>query len=111
MTCTLSVPAFTWGSSSAVAVEEDGVLNTTEMSQGSNPFITPYKRKGVEPLLMPKAAPVVSSPQQPSKTATIRHTDITFLPLAPMALNFVVASTLPTVLRLQDALIVRLVLS
>jgi len=89
-------PAFTWGSSSTIAVEEDGASDATETSQDSNPFITRTKEKEVDPPSTPKAAPVVSSPQRPSKTATIRRTDMIFSPLAPTALDFVVAPASPT---------------
>lgn len=89
-------PAFTWGSSSTIAVEEDGASDATETSQDSNPFITRAKEKEVEPPSTPKAAPVVSSPQRPLKTATVRRTDMNFSPLAPTALDFVVAPVSPT---------------
>ena len=89
-------PAFTWGSSSTIAVEEDGASDATETSQDSNPFITRTKAKEVEPPSTPKAAPAVSSPQRPSKTATVRRTDMIFSPLAPTALDFVVAPASPT---------------
>ena len=52
--------------------------------------------KEVEPLLTPKAVPTVSFPQWPSKTVTVRCTDMTFLPLVPTALNFVMAPASPT---------------
>ena len=89
-------PAFTWGSSSTIAVEEDGASDATETSQDSNPFITRTKEKEVELPSTPKAAPAVSSPQRPSKTATVRRTDMIFSPLAPTALDFVVAPASPT---------------
>ena len=89
-------PAFTWGSSSTIAVEEDGASDATETSQDSNPFITHTKEKDVELPSTPKAAPAVSSPQRPSKTATARRTDMIFSPLVPTALDFVVAPASPT---------------
>ena len=89
-------PAFTWGSSSTIAVEEDGASDATETSQDSNPFITHAKEEDVEIPSTPKATPAVSSPQRPSKTATVRRTDMIFSTLVPTALDFVVAPASPT---------------
>ena len=63
-------PALTWGSSSTIAVEEDGASDATKTSQDS-------------------------SPQRPSKTATVKRTDMIFSPLVPSALDFVVAPAFP----------------
>jgi hypothetical protein len=54
-------PAFTWGSSSTIAVDEDGASDATEMLQELNPFATP--RKEVELSSTPKAALAVPAPQ------------------------------------------------
>src|SRR6266851_1003768 len=86
-------PAFTWGSSSTIAVDEDGASDATEMLQEPNPFATPGKE--AEPPSTPKAALAVHSPQRPSKTATVQRADPAFSPLAPTALDFVVASAPP----------------
>jgi hypothetical protein len=65
-------PAFTWSSSSTIAVNEDGASDAREISQEPNPFAVPTKES--EPLSMPKAALTVPSPpsQRPSKTATVQ---------------------------------------
>lgn len=78
--------AFSWSSSSTLAVEEDNASETTEMSQDSNPFATPTKV--AEPPSTPKAAFLTSSPQRPFKTSAIRRDHI-FSPLAPTQLDFV----------------------
>jgi len=87
-------PAFTWGSSSTIAVDEDGASDATEMSQDSNPFVVSTKEAG--PPSTPKAALAVSSPQRPSKTSTVRRTDLVFSPLGPTALDFVVTPASPS---------------
>jgi hypothetical protein len=83
-------PAFTWSSSSTIAVNEDGASDAREISREPNPFTVPTKES--EPLSMPKAALAVPSPQRPPKTATVQCADMVFSPLAP---------TLPLLLHLS----------
>jgi hypothetical protein len=87
-------PAFTWGSSSTIAVDEDDESDATMTSQESSPFVV--SKKEAEPPSTPKVAPAVSSPQRPLKSATVRHPDLVFSPLAPTALDFVVAPASPS---------------
>jgi hypothetical protein len=87
-------PAFTWGSSSTIAADEDGASDATETSQDSNPFV--INTKEAEPPSTPKAALAVSSPQRPSKISTVRHTGLVFSPLGPTALDFVVTPAPPS---------------
>jgi hypothetical protein len=87
-------PAFTWGSSSTIAVDDDDESDATMTSQESSPFVVSKKEAG--PPSTPKVAPTVSSPQRPLKSATVRHTDLVFSPLASTALDFVVAPASPS---------------
>jgi len=86
-------PAFTWSSSSTIVVDEDNASDSTEASQDSNPFASLTKVEKAPST--PKVAPLATSPQQPSRTVTIRCTDI-LLPLAPTKLDFVVGSVSPS---------------
>ena len=82
-------PAFNWGSSSTIAAEEDNASDVTMTSQDSNPLVSPTPIK-VVPSTPEAATLAICSPQRPSKTATIRGTDmVIFSPLAqPTKLNF-----------------------
>ncbi|KAH9011657.1 hypothetical protein EDB85DRAFT_2281515 [Lactarius pseudohatsudake] len=85
-------PAVSWSSSSTLAATDDDgdASDTTEMSQDSNPFLTPTKV--VEPPSTPKAALLTCSPPRPSKTATVQR-GLLFSPIIPTSLDFVTSST------------------
>ena len=87
-------PAFNWGSSSTIAADEDNASDVTMTSQDSNPLVAVTQPKEVETPSTPKAAAVsVSSPQRPSKTATIRRTP--FAQPTKLDYNFVMGTTSP----------------
>lgn len=89
-------PAFTWGSSSTIAADEDNASDVTMTSQDSNPLVAGAQTKEVETPSTPKAAALfVSSPQRPSKTATIRRTP--FAQPTKLDYNFVMGTTSPSV--------------
>ena len=84
-------PAFSWSSSSTLAAtDSDDASDTTETSQGSNPFLTPTKL--VEPPSTPKAALLTCSPSRPSKTASVKR-GLVFSPIIPTTLDFTTNST------------------
>jgi hypothetical protein len=88
-------PAFTWGSSSTIAADDDNVSDVTMSSQDSNPSVAAIPTKEVEVPSTPKAAALtVSSPQRPSKTATIRRTP--FAQPTKLDYNFVMGTTSPS---------------
>ncbi|KAF8490777.1 hypothetical protein F5888DRAFT_1620590 [Russula emetica] len=89
-------PAFTWGSSSTIAADDDNASDVTMTSQDSNPSVAAAQTKDVEMPSTPKAAALsVSSPQRPSKTATIRRTP--FAQPTKLDYNFVMGTTSPSV--------------
>jgi len=89
-------PAFTWGSSSTIAADEDDASDVTMTSQDSSPSVAAAQTKEVERPSTPKAAALsVSSPQRPSKTATIRRTP--FAQPTKLDYNFVMGTTSPSV--------------
>jgi hypothetical protein len=93
-------PAFNWGSSSTIAADEDNASDVTMTSQDSStPLVAPVF-KVTEAPSTPEAASAMSSPQRPSKTVTIRRTDMNiFSPLAqPTKLdyNFIMGTTSPS---------------
>jgi hypothetical protein len=89
-------PAFTWGSSSTIAADEDNASDVTMTSQDSDPLVAGAQTKEVETPSTPKAAALfVSSPQRPSKTATIRRTP--FAQPTKLDYNFVMGTTSPSV--------------
>ena len=84
-------PAFSWGSSSTLAVtDNDDSSDTTETSLDSNPFLTPTKL--VEPPSTPKAPLLTCSPSRPSKTASVQR-GLVFSPIIPTSLDFTTSST------------------
>jgi hypothetical protein len=90
-------PAFTWGSSSTIASDEDNASDVTATSEdSSNPLAAPAPIKKVEAPSTPEAAVLTMSyPQRPSKTATTIHI---FSPLAQPTMldyNFVVGTASP----------------
>lgn len=89
-------PAFNWGSSSTIAADEDSASDDTMTSQDSNPPIAAVQIKEIESPSTPKAAALsVSSPQRPSKSATIRRTP--FAQPTKLDYNFVIGTTSPSV--------------
>ncbi|KAH9060473.1 hypothetical protein EDB87DRAFT_1616129 [Lactarius vividus] len=86
-------PAVSWSSSSTLAAtdddDDDDASDTTEMSQDSNPFLTPTKV--VEPPSTPKAALLTCSPSRPSKTTVQRG--LLFSPIIPTSLDFITSTT------------------
>lgn len=89
-------PAFTWGSSSTIAVNDDNASDVTMTSQDSDPSVAAVQTKEIETPSTPKAATLfASSPQRPSKTATIRRTP--FAQPTKLDYNFVMGTTSPSV--------------
>ena len=89
-------PAFTWGSSSTIAADEDNASDVTMASQDSDPSGADAQTKEVETPSTPKAAALfVSSPQRPSKTATSRCTP--FTQPTKLDYNFVMGTTSPSI--------------
>ena len=89
-------PAFTWGSSSTIAADEDNASDVTMTSQDSDSSVATTQTKEVEPPSTPKAATLsMSSPHRPSKTATIRRTP--FAQPTKLDYNFVMGTTSPSV--------------
>jgi hypothetical protein len=89
-------PAFNWGSSSTIAADDDNASDVTMTSQDSNPSVAAAQTKEVETPSTPKVAVLsVSSPQRPSKTATIRRTP--FAQPTKLDYNFVMGTTSPSV--------------
>ncbi|KAI9455511.1 hypothetical protein F5148DRAFT_1378062 [Russula earlei] len=84
--------AFTWSSSSTIAVDEDDTSDGTEPSQESNAFASFTKE--MELVSTPKAAPTMSSPRRPSKNAILPT--VIFSPLAPTKLDFVMRPVSPS---------------
>ena len=91
-------PAFSWGSSSTIAADEDSASDVTMTSQDSSNSLdaaTPIKEVPSTPEAVVTA---ICSPRRPSKIATIQRADI-FSPLAqPTKLdyNFVMGTASPS---------------
>jgi hypothetical protein len=82
--------AFSWGSSSTLAADEDDDgSDVTETPQDPDPFATPIKAP--KPVSTPKTAFLASSPRRPCKSTSILP-DHMFSPLAPTRLDFVMGS-------------------
>ena len=89
-------PAFTWGSSSTIAADDDNASDVTMTSQDSSLSVAAPQTKDVEMPSTPKAAALsMSSPQRPSKTATIRRTP--FAQPTKLDYNFVMGTISPSV--------------
>ena len=89
-------PAFNWGSSSTIAADDDNASDVTMASQDSEPSFAAAQIKYVEMPSTPKAAALsASSPQRPSKTATVRRTP--FAQPTKLDYNFVMGTTSPSV--------------
>ncbi|KAI0269927.1 hypothetical protein BC834DRAFT_922720 [Gloeopeniophorella convolvens] len=88
-------PAFSWGSSSTVAADDasDSGSDVTEASPELDSPVTLAKK--ADPPSTPQAAFFASSPQRPSKLATVQREHI-FSPLAPAKLDFTAGAASPS---------------
>lgn len=90
-------PAFNWGSSSTIAADDD---NSSVTSCDSPTLVVPAIKVAEAPSTPEAAVSAMSSPQRPSKTITIRPTDMNiFSPLAqPTKLdyNFIMGTVSPS---------------